>query len=172
MSGGRDKGYRDPLFTGNGKEPVICLNWRAHSFITEHIDISKCWFTLHVIPFQSNGIARCQQFFIALYLNRVCNYGHIIVTGSSDETVFIVDARPTTKLNVFGYTSKYATTATIASLQSFGVNVPRRIVLNILNCIYHRPHASLRSLSNILPLIPLFPFRKSIISYRERMPRH
>jgi len=34
----------------------------------------------------------------------VCNYGHIIVTGSTDETVFIVDARPTTELNVFGYT--------------------------------------------------------------------
>ena len=64
------------------------------------------------------------------------------MTGSSDETVFIVDARPTTKLNVFGYTSKYATSATIASLQSFGVNVPRRIVLNTLNCIYHRPYAT------------------------------
>ena len=48
------------------------------------------------------------------FLNRVCNYGHIIVTGSTDETVFIVDARPTTELNVFGYTSKYHSLVNLA----------------------------------------------------------
>ena len=36
----------------------------------------------------------------------VGNYGHIMVTGSTDGTAFIVDARPTKEFNVFGYTSK------------------------------------------------------------------